>query len=492
MSAGIGSDSGDSVSAMLAAVARERPDQVAVESNTGVLTWREVERAVALLADRLRSAGTTPGNVVAVSGRRSPHLLVAMLACWRVGCAFTVLDTSWPAPRLRDMIHVAGCRVRCDGMTVTRLDPTRGGTAPTPAEPAPATVSAQAAYVLFTSGSSGRPKGAVVGHAALANTIGGVVGWLRARRDEPRGVCLAPAYYDAAIFEIFTTLAAGGRLYIADERERVDPGFVAAGLRSADVEWLTATPGWLRLLALADPGALDGALVVSEGEALSPRTAQQLTTAGAELWNAYGPTETAICATMHRVSDVDPGATIPIGRPIPGVTISVVGPDLRDLSPGEPGEIVIGGRGVGLGYLADPDRQLRAFVYLPDGGRAYRTGDLGSVGTDGVVSYHGRADGQVKVNGHRIELADIEANARRCPGVSDAVTMRGGPAGHGRLEMLVAGTATRDEVDEFMKNRLPAHLRPAVVVVVAELPLTGRGKVDRARAQQIVAESLRS
>lgn len=477
----------DSVPAMLDTVARKWPDAVAVESDETVLTWREISAEVERLAVTLEKAGARDRTVIAIPARRDPRFLVAVLAVWRIGCAYTVIDESWPLSRLGAMMKACGCQLVCDGSTVTSVSMLCGPgyTIRDESQRLPD----GASYLLFTSGSTGSPKGAVVGHPALANTITYATSWLRKHRGQAHGISLAPLYYDAALLEILPTLAVGGRVFMAGPHQRMDPDFVLGKILAGQVNWLVSSPSWLRVFADAAGARLNGTLIVSGGEPLRHDTAQRLLACGCDLWNVYGPTETAVIATNHRIriTDRDP---LPVGFPLPGVTITVADPELQPLPPGEIGEIIIGGAGVGLGYLDDPDRTRAAFTNLPDGRRCYRTGDLGRLSPDGLLTVHGRLDGQVKVNGNRIELGDIETNAKSCTGVTDAMALLVDRGGHKRVALLVTGAATSHVVRDSLKGLLPGHMQPNFVIAVDTLPLTERGKRDRIRAEQIVAEEV--
>jgi amino acid adenylation domain-containing protein len=474
--------SGDSrtVLEMFELIAQEQPRETAIDSESGTLTWDEVMIGSAEMARDAAAAGVVEGEVVALAAGREPDFLVGVLAAWRLGCSFTVVDTSWPVYRLKKLMKTCGSRVLCDGRAVIM---------PPFAEKAgPArclSYGPEAAYLLFTSGSSGEPKGAVVGHDGLANTIRHIADVLSSARSRPLGLCLAPLFYDAALGEIFGALAAGGRVYMASPTQRVDPNFVAQKIGDDEANWIAGTPSWLNLLSGAPQDVLRKVLIMSAGEPLPAGLARALIMNGAELWNVYGPTEAAICATMHRVrlSDTHP---IPVGLPLRGMAISIVDSQLQQMPVGELGEIVISGPGVGLGYIGEEHHEGAAFINLAAGARAYRTGDLGSLDADGVLTCHGRLDSQVKIRGNRIELGDIEANARACVGVTDALALVGEVAGRRRLALLVAGTATDRAVREFLESRLPEHMHPAIIKSVTAMPLTDRGKLDRARAAAII------
>ncbi len=292
------------------------------------------------------------------------------------------------------------------------------------------------AYVLFTSGSTGRPEGVAVSHRALANTVDAF-----ARRPRlaapPNNVAIGPLTFDISIFEIFVTLGAGATLVLADADERLGRD--------------------------------------------------------ATLWNAYGPTETAIVATCHEVTRLDPGP-VPIGVPIEGTTAFVLDQYGVDRPIDTPGELWIGGAGVGIGYVREPELTAAAFVTDPVRGRFYRTGDVVYRDAAGRLHFVGRTDDQVKIRGHRIELGEIEHVAQQHRGVRHAAALAVERAEWGRVIELAVETphepdTITDELDRLMAARLPDYMRPYRTVVVHPWPVNAHGKTDR-RALRAVLDDL--
>ncbi|HSL83701.1 MAG TPA: condensation domain-containing protein, partial [Thermoanaerobaculia bacterium] len=343
-----------------------------------------------------------------------------------------------------------------------------------------------------TSGSTGRPKGVLVGHRGLAN-LAAAQAEVFGLGSGDRVLQFAPATFDASVFELAMALSSGAALVLAS-REEVLPGpGLAALLARERVSCLTLPPSVLA--ALPDARLPDLSTLISAGEALP---ADLVARWGTErrLFNAYGPTETTVWATVERCRRAD--GRPPIGRAIPGHRVAVVGPDLRPLAPGEPGELVVGGAGVTRGYHGRPALTAERFVPDPwaaaageSGGRLYRTGDRARQLPDGRLEFLGRVDHQVKIRGHRVEPGEAEAALASHPAVrAAAVVAVPGPGGEPRLVAhAVAPGLAEGELRAHLARSLPEHLRPARIVLRDELPLLPNGKVDRAALSRALSRT---
>jgi amino acid adenylation domain-containing protein len=352
-----------------------------------------------------------------------------------------------------------------------------------------------AAYVIYTSGSTGLPKGVVVPHRAIASFV-------RAARKSynlapgDRVLQFAALGFDTSAEEIWPTLAAGATLVLRpDDMAQSIPHFLRELERLGITVLDLPTAFWHELVTgleaenLELPRALR--LVILGGEeALADRFALWHRRVGpaVRLVNTYGPTEATIVATRRELSDLPPGALIPIGRPIPGARAHVLDHFFAPVPPGVRGELWLGGAGVARGYLGRPDLTAERFVPDPfaeeSGARLYRTGDLAVLRPDGDLVFAGRADRQLKVRGYRIEPGEIEAALRLHPAVRDAVADVRGARDVGRLVAWIVpheGTEAPDTtaLRAFLRDRLPEPMVPAVFVPVTRLPLTPSGKVDR-------------
>ncbi|MBW8875034.1 MAG: amino acid adenylation domain-containing protein, partial [Acidobacteria bacterium] len=489
---------------LIAAQARRRPAAPAAGCGEEWLSYGELAGRVGRLGRRLLDLGLRPETVVGIAVERSLEMLIAALAVLEAGGTYLPLDPGYPPERLSFMLEDSGarvlltqsrlldrlpahaCRVLCiDGET--EVEPAAAGPAASVGSVGPEHL----AYLLYTSGSTGRPKGVQVSHGALSNVLASM-------RREPglseRDLLLAVTSlsFDIAAVELFLPLMVGARVLIATAEETADGALLLARLAGSGATAMQATPAtWRMLLAggWSEAGALR--LAMAGGEALSGDLAALLLRRAGEVWNLYGPTETAIWSAVFRVAAPSAtsatSATVPIGRPIANTGLHVLEPTFEPSPAGVPGELFIGGSGVARGYAGRPD--LTAERFLPDpwggapGARLYRTGDLARRRGDGVIEFLGRTDHQVKVRGFRIEPGEIEAALCHHPGVDVAVVV---PRGAG-VQVLVAyvvpaagGTAPAGaELREHLRRSLPEHMIPAVFLPLAALPLTPNRKVDR-------------
>ncbi|MEU3451271.1 amino acid adenylation domain-containing protein [Streptomyces thermolilacinus] len=482
-------------------VVRRVPDAVALVYRDRTVRYGELNRAANRLAHRLRADGVRPGAVVGVCADRSPGLVAALLAVLKCGAAYLPFDAAWPDARLRHLLAVARCEVLVTDLPDTmgerlpgvRVVPVDGGDpdadAGTEAEADPDVVVGpdDIAYINFTSGSTGVPKGVPVRHRSIARLVFGA---RYARLDGDSTLLqLAPVTFDAATLEIWGALLHGGRCVLHPSRF-VRLSELGAVLREHRVTVLFLTTALFNTVVDEAPGVLDGVpTVLTGGEAHSlPHMARALSRYGpGRVVHVYGPTECTTFSTYHPVRELPAdGAPLPIGLPVQNTEAYVVGEDGRLCGPGEPGELLIGGPGLSPGYLSRPDATRERFTRLEAGGRVrrlYRTGDLVHAREDGALVFRGRADGQVKVDGHRVEPGEVAHHlnghplVRRCH-VAAAPTATGGR----RLVAFVVptrpGACTAALLREYLRARLPAYLVPSDIRFLDALPLSPHGKVD--------------
>ena len=476
--------------ALLREQAARTPDAVAVICHGRATRYRELVARVEEIAAALAERGVGPGQIVGVLGERSTALLCALLGVLHVGAAYLPLDPGFPAERLRSMIADSGATLVIrdgagpaapEGTPTVALAELRSN------RPAPAHADPEApAYVLYTSGSTGGPKGVVVRHRNL-------VACLSAMAREPGisadDVLLSVTTwgFDIAMLELFLPLLHGARLVIAEAAALVDGKALQRLLAAHAVTVMQATPAtWSLLVASGWPG--DRRLRVLCGGEHPPRgLIDWLTARCGEVWNLYGPTETTIWSTRARLL---PGDPLTIGRPIENTQVYVLDPEGLPLGPGVPGELYIAGEGVAAGYLGRPELTAERFVMvdlaglLPAPVRCYRTGDLVRLRGDGRLEFLGRFDDQVKIRGHRIEIGEIEHALREHPSVREAaVVARPGPGGERELVAFVcaaAGHALQPSVlIEALRRTLPTYMLPGCVALLPALPRTPNGKLDR-------------
>lgn len=500
----------DVLLAPLLAQAAVRPAAEAIRTGGAALDYAGLAARTAALAQALRRAGIVPGDVVALSAERRPETLAAMLAILACGGAYLPLDLDFPDARLAAMLEDA--RPRCalgDAALRARLPHgvawiDRAAALATAAE-AMVPLAGELAYVLFTSGSTGRPKGVAMRRRAVAHLIE----WHRAhaRLGRPvRTLQFAPLGFDVSFQEIFSTLACGGALVLPGEAERRDPYALLELIARERVERLFLPYVGLQALAEAvatgapAPSSLRD--VVTAGEQLRVTPAIRALFAalpGAVLHNHYGPTETHV-VSAHELSG-DPAAwpeLPPIGAPLPWVEVRVVDADGRDVAAGGEGELFLGGDCLAAGYIHRPELTAERFVER-DGARWYRSGDRVRRTADGVLDYLGRVDEQIKLDGFRIEPAEIEAVLCRHAAVAEAAVVAAGAEGSRRLVAHVVPRDARsdeaplaDALRAHCAQALAAYLVPQEFVVHAALPLTASGKIDRRElARQADAQALR-
>ncbi|MFJ1997868.1 non-ribosomal peptide synthetase [Streptomyces asiaticus] len=467
------------------------PDVVAVRCGDEALSYGELDRRANQLARLLCGVGVGRESRVALCLARSVDMVVAELAVWKAGGAFVPLDPEYPADRLGFVIADSGAEVvlgTVDCLEGVPLGDARAllldGADAFSAEPlGTVVVPGQLAYVMYTSGSTGRPKGVAVAHGGVANLAEA----MRPVLGMDAGVValqFASFSFDAAVLDVVVTLAAGGTLAVASAEERRDPRALAEMIGRCGVRVASVVPS---LLGVLDPDAVPGVSNwVLGAERLSAELAGRWS-AGARVWNTYGPTEATVITTAT-ATELKAGleAAPPIGRPLPNNKVFVLDLFLRPVPVGVVGEVYIAGAGLARGYIGRPGLSAERFVACPfavPGGRMYRSGDLAKWTADGDLVFAGRVDEQVKVRGFRVEPGEIEAVVAACEGVAQvAVVVREDGPGDKRLVAYVVPDGELDvaAVREFAADRLPEYMVPAIVVLDA-LPLTVNGKLDRAK-----------
>lgn len=465
------------------------PHAAAVVDETGELTYAALLAAAEEQAARLSARGARRGSRIAVESRYGTGYLVALLATWLLEAAAVPLDPSAPAERRRYQIRQAGCDVAATGPA------SDGVVERTVAEvtAAPGDGRDPAAYILFTSGSTGAPKGVEIEHPALLNVLEYFVRAL-ALRPGDRMLAHSNIVFDMSLPEMLMPLISGGTVAVTPPRSARNPEFFARWLRAHPVDAACATPSQLRMLLPFLHGERVFAKLISGGEALTAALADDLRQVVGRLWNGYGPTETTVAAIITEVRPPyrDP---MPIGRPISGLGAHVLDERRRPVPAGTVGELYLSGIGVARGYVGSPELTSRVFVTAPGGGRMYRTGDLVRVGPDGQYYFHGRGDDQVKIRGNRVELGEIEAVAQRVPAVFQAVAVLS-EALTDRPELYLAvsavpGTSEAD-LRAPLRRLLPAYMQPRRVLFFDELPRNTSGKTSRLLVRGLVEERLKA
>jgi amino acid adenylation domain-containing protein/non-ribosomal peptide synthase protein (TIGR01720 family) len=471
------------------------PGADALISPDGVLSAAGLDVRADRLARQLAQRGVGPESLVALALPRSTvDLVVAVVAVWKAGAAYLPVDPAYPQDRIAYMLADARpALVLATGETVRRLpegteavllDGLDGpGTDALPdGAPACTVLPEHPAYVIYTSGSTGRPKGVVVSHAGVTSLLSSQAERLRVGPGS-RVLQFASPSFDATFWELCMGLLSGAAVVVAGA-EGLQPGEPLAGtLKTHGVTHATLPPVVLAAME-AGPELLPGGTLVSAGEALAGEVADRWSV-GRDLINAYGPTESTVCASMS--GPVTAGTPPPIGRPVSNMRLYVLDAGLQPVPPGVIGELYLAGAGLARGYLGRPGLTAERFVASPFGGpgeRMYRTGDLARWRRDGQLDYVGRADDQVKIRGFRIELGEVEAVlARHGTAGQVAALVREDQPGVKQLVAYVVPSpgaeADPARLRAHVGESLPDYMVPAAVVVLDAFPQTPNGKLDR-------------
>ncbi|MEU7581659.1 amino acid adenylation domain-containing protein [Streptomyces sp. NPDC041068] len=488
------------------AQAARTPHAVAVRSPETRLTYRELDELSDRLARALLRTGTGTETPVAVLQGHTPLLVASLLAILKAGCAYVPLHPGYPVDRMGTVLAESGTGrllvdsrhrglLASDGLYVIDVDSDGWRSAPADAPDLPFTGD-ELAYVMYTSGSTGEPKGIEVTHQNVLDLALDTC-W---HGDAHRKVLFhAPYAFDISTYEVWVPLLTGGEI-VLPPGGRVDGGRLPQLIMESGADAVHLTAGLFRVIAEETPSCLKGVQeVLTGGDVVAADAVRRVLEAcpGITVRVLYGPTEVTLCALQHEIrSPADIGEVVPLGRPLDGTDVHVLDADLRPVSEGETGELCVSGAGVARGYAGRPGETAAAFVqdpFGPPGTRMYRTGDLARREADGRIVFAGRADEQVKVRGFRVEPGEIEAALTSLPEVMDCVVVAlDGPGGKRLVAYVVTagGTAlSPDVVRAHLATSLPDYMIPADVVSIDRLPLTPNGKIDRGRLPEVRVRS---
>ena len=483
---------------LVAMRAAKAPDTTAVVAGDQRITYGELDTRANRLANHLRARGVGPDVLVGLCLDRSVALVVGALGILKAGGAYLPLDPSYPQERLAFMLNDAEVAILVTGPSLETSLPSgtwgvvsldADGTSPGAVEldvPPSLARADNLAYVIYTSGSTGLPKGVEILHSGLAN----LVAWHQrafAVTPSDRATQIASPAFDAAVWELWPYLTAGASVYIPDELTRVDPRMLRDWLVAQEIDiCFLATPLAEAVMTMEWPPHAALRVLLTGADTLHRYPSSTLPF---ELVNNYGPTEATVVATSGIVPrGSGPGLLPSIGRAIDNCLTYVLDAELQPVSVGTTGELYVGGRGVGRGYLNRPELTAERFLADPfsdiPGARMYRTGDLVRSRADGDLEFVGRIDGQLKIRGFRVETGEVEAVLGEHPEVDQAcVAARENPDGEkvlvGYVVPAQAPAPDFEGVRTFLRTRLPDYMVPTAFVSLGELPLTSNGKVDR-------------
>ncbi len=484
-------------------VARD-PDAVAVVGGEKSFTYRELNQRANQVANYLRKRGVRPDVLVGVCLRRSPEMVVALLGVWKSGGAYVPLDSSYPEDRLAFMVSDAAVRVLLTEEACKRLFNAMDEKTVCLDSDWPAialednrnldceTKPANLAYVMYTSGSTGKPKGAMILHRGLVNYL-----WWAIKEYRLQAQGSVPVHssisFDLTVTSLYPALMSGGQVELLAEDVGAQ-NLLAALRRTKDRDLVKITPAHLEALGLQlsseEVKGMTRTFVIG-GENLLAESLRlwRESAPDTRLINEYGPTETVVGCCIYELKAQDPlNGSVPIGRPIANTQLYILNENLEPVPPGVMGELYIGGAGVARGYLNRPELTQERFLPDPfsdeNEARMYKSGDLARYREDGIIEYLGRADNQVKVRGYRIELGEIEAVLASYPAVQSCVVLarEDTPGDKQLIGYVVPRGGVPPAVEElqiFLKDRLPDYMVPAKFVYLDSFPLTHNGKIDR-------------
>ena len=500
--------SGDTLVSGFFRNAERTPDATAVIGSTGTLSYAQLKDKVLAVAAALQTRGVHRGDVVALMGPKNPEQIPALLGILAAGAAYLPIGVDQPDERATRILHTGGVEfalvtgtehpavlTECGVPSLSVADAEIAGD---PAHfDAPSTDPQDLAYVLFTSGSTGEPKGVELTHDAVMNTLEFLYRHFEIGPQD-RALALSHLESDMSVPDVFGTLRAGGALVVVDEEHRRDPDTWARLIDEHQVSVVNFLPGWLDMLREV-PGSLASLRVVlAGGDWVRPDLVWDLRrrVPGLRFAGLGGATETAIHGTLYEVgADLEQSCpmtwpSVPYGVPFPNNACRVVNARGQDCPDWVTGELWFSGRGIARGYRGRPDLTAEKFVEH-DGRRWYRTGDLARYWPDGTLEFIGRADHRVKLSGYRIELGELEAALRRIPGVAGAVAavvpVDGGRDVLGALVRIDDPGLDTDGVLARLADIVPAHMVPQLMVTTERIPFTVGGKIDRATALRLLA-----
>jgi D-alanine--poly(phosphoribitol) ligase subunit 1 len=465
------------------------PEAIAHVSGDRTLTYDELRRSSDNVGSYLIQHLGNDRRPIAVLGHREPEMLIAFLGAVKSGRPYVPMDTTLPQTRIDQIVGTSNAAFVLTPDQIRQFSSDEQRSSPTMSmgknDPF---------YILFTSGSTGEPKGVIITLACLEHFISWMLAEQQFRKCAEVFLNQAPFSFDLSVMDLYCSLATGGTLFSISRDLIENPKKLYSALANSGVTTWVSTPSFAQMCLVEDKFAeamLPGVRrFLFCGETLAPQTAVQLLARfpRARVWNMYGPTEATVATTSIQVDDaiLEKCSPLPVGYVMPGTKIFIVDENGRELSPNDRGEVIIAGPNVSPGYVGRPDLTARAFFDYR-GLSAYKTGDLGRF-RDGLLFFEGRIDEQIKLSGYRIELGDVEANLRALPTIRDAVVIPVIKSGTAQSLTAFVSLTARNETSDFklahnlrsqLGERLPMYMLPRKFVFLDAFPMTGNGKIDR-------------
>lgn len=498
-----------SFAALFERQARSTPHAPALDDRHTQLSYSQLNRQANRLSRYLQAQGVRPGDSVALLLPRTVEMVIAMLAVAKAQAVYLPLDADHPAERLQHILATAQPTLILSSLQTAGIitdyrqqqidsDAAMAAiAAQSDGNPATLPQPQQPAYVLFTSGSTGAPKGVLVSHGALTNFLTAMQHSVQLTAQH-RLLAVTTLSFDIAALELLLPLITGASVTIASRECTRDPRLLAQAIAENQITHMQGTPALWHGLVAYQPDSLAGLTALVGGDALPKILAEQMVARAARVIQLYGPTETTIWSTLSELSAAQPSPSV-IGKPIFNTRIHILDDALKPVPVGQPGELYIAGDGLAMGYLNRADLTCERFVASPfdEGGkRMYRTGDMACWSEEQTIVFLGRVDNQVKIRGYRIELGEIENALHALPEVKQALVVahEERESGQKRLVAYVvahdANTCTPQSLRAAAAQKLPDYMVPALVVMLAQVPLTANGKIDRRALPQPTFTSL--
>lgn len=464
------------------------PDAIAHLSGDTTLTYGQLRRSSDGVASYLGRRFGEDRRPIAVLGHREPEMLIGFLGAVKSGRPYVPIDSALPQTRIDQIVASSHAALILTPDQIRRFSTDELRVPVMPVE------KNDPFYILFTSGSTGEPKGVIITLACLEHFIGWMLAEQKFRQCAEVFLNQAPFSFDLSVMDLYCSLTTGGMLFSISRDLIENPKKLYGALATSGVTTWVSTPSFAQMCLVENKFAEAMLPCVRRflfcGETLTPQTAAQLLARfpQAQVWNMYGPTEATVATTSIHVDPaiLEEYSPLPVGRVMPETKVFVVNENGTELSGNERGEIIIAGPNVSPGYVGRPDLTARAF-FEHRGQRAYKTGDLGRF-RDKLLFFEGRVDEQIKLSGYRIELGDVEANLRALPTVRDAVVIPMIKGGTPKSLTAFVSLVTRDETSDFklahnlrnqLGERLPGYMLPRKFVFLDAFPMTANGKVDR-------------